>query len=80
MNKLERLIVCLGIFVVFLIVLVIVVIVCYFYEYVNKEYWFYGKWDNRIVELNLSIFMLKFFMLLFVGIILGIWIWLLKIL
>lgn len=74
-NKLERLIVRLGIFAVFSTVPATAVIACYFYEYANKEYWFYGKRDNRIAEPNLSIFMLKLFMSLFVGTISGIWIW-----
>lgn len=74
-NKLEGLIVRLGIFAVFSTVPATAVIACYFYEYANKEYWFYGKRDNRIAEPNLSIFMLKLFMSLFVGTISGIWIW-----
>lgn len=74
-NKLERLIVRLGIFSVFSTVPATAVIACYFYEYANKEYWFYGKRENRIAEPNLSIFQLKIFMSLFVGTISGIWIW-----
>lgn len=74
-NKLERLIVRLGVFSVFSTVPATAVIACYFYEYANKEYWFYGKRENRIAEPNLSIFQLKMFMSLFVGTISGMWIW-----
>lgn len=73
-NKLERLIVRLGIFSVFSTVPATAVIACYFYEYANKEYWFYGKREDRIAEPNLGIFQLKVFMSLFVGTISGIWI------
>lgn len=74
-NKLERLIVRLGIFSVFSTVPATAVIACYFYEYANKEYWFYGKRESRIAEPNFSIFQLKIFMSLFVGTISGFWIW-----
>lgn len=74
-NKLERLIVRLGIFSVFSTVPATAVIACYFYEYANKEYWFYGKREDRIAEPNLGIFQLKIFMSLFVGTISGMWIW-----
>ena len=74
-NKLERLIVRLGIFSVFSTVPATAVIACYFYEYANKEYWFYGKREDRIAEPNLNIFQLKIFMSLFVGTISGMWIW-----
>lgn len=73
-HKLERLIVRLGIFSVFSTVPATAVIACYFYEYANKEYWFYGKREGRIAEPNLGIFQLKIFMSLFVGTISGIWI------
>lgn len=74
-NKLERLIVRLGIFSVFSTVPATAVIACYFYEYANKEYWFYGKREDRIADPNLGIFLLKIFMSLFVGTISGMWIW-----
>ena len=74
-NKLERLIVRLGIFSVFSTMPATAVIACYFYEYANKEYWFYGKREERIAEPNLGIFQLKIFMSLFVGTISGMWIW-----
>ena len=42
-DKLERLIVRLGIFSVLSTIPATAVIACYFYEYANKEYWYYGK-------------------------------------
>ncbi|XP_068755257.1 frizzled-4-like [Montipora capricornis] len=77
-SKLERLIVRLGIFSVFSTVPATAVIACYFYEYANKEYWFYGKRHDKIAEPNLGIFQLKIFMSLFVGTISGLWICSLK--
>lgn len=38
-NKFEKFMVWIGVFFVLYIVLVIFVVVCYFYEYVNMEWW-----------------------------------------
>ncbi|EDO30865.1 predicted protein, partial [Nematostella vectensis] len=74
-DKLERLIVRIGIFSVLSTVPATAVIACYFYEYANKEYWYYGQRDGAVAEPNFSIFMLKVFMSLFTGVITGMWIW-----
>lgn len=72
-NKLEKLKVRIGVFSVLSTVPTTAVIACYFYEYANKEYWYYGRRETGIAEPNISIFMLKTFMSLFIGIISGIW-------
>lgn len=74
-DKLERLMVRIGVFSVLSTVPTTAVIACYFYEYANKEYWYYGRRETGIAEPNISIFMLKTFMSLFVGIISGMWVW-----
>lgn len=74
-DKLERLMVRIGVFSVLSTVPTTAVIACYFYEYANKEYWYYGRRETSIAEPNISIFMLKTFMSLFIGIISGIWVW-----
>ena len=74
-DKLERLMVRIGVFSVLSTIPTTAVIACYFYEYANKEYWYYGRRETGIAEPNISIFMLKTFMSLFVGIISGIWVW-----
>jgi hypothetical protein len=74
-DKLERLIVRIGIFSVLSTIPATAVIACYFYEYANKEYWYYGKRDLAVAEPNFSIFVIKLFMSLFVGIISGMWVW-----
>ncbi|XP_031571062.1 frizzled-4-like [Actinia tenebrosa] len=74
-DKLERLIVRIGIFSVLSTIPATAVIACYFYEYANKEYWYYGKRDEAVAEPNFSIFVIKLFMSLFVGIISGMWVW-----
>lgn len=42
MNKLEKFMVRIGVFFILYIVLVILVVVCYFYEYVNMECWWFN--------------------------------------
>lgn len=63
-----------GVFLVLYTVFVICVIVCYFYEILN---WVFFRYF--VDDLNMVVEMLKIFMFLFVGIILGMWIWFVKI-
>lgn len=74
-DKLERFIVRIGVFSVLSTIPATAVIACYFYEYANKEYWYYGKRDTAVAEPNFSIFVIKLVMSLFVGIISGMWVW-----
>ncbi|XDV48794.1 hypothetical protein PO909_018159 [Leuciscus waleckii] len=69
-DKLEKLMVRIGVFSVLYTVPATCVIACYFYERLNMDYW-------KILagEQKLEIFMVKIFMLLVVGITSGMWIW-----
>lgn len=71
-DKLEVLMVRIGIFSVLYTVPAACVIVCLFYEYANRELW-YSKNSQNIPKIE--IFMLKIFMSLMVGITSGMWIW-----
>ena len=73
-DKLERLMVRIGVFSVLSTVPATAVIACYFYEYANKDYWSYERRDSGSAEPNLSIFLLKVFMSLFTGVITGVWV------
>ena len=73
-DKLERLMVRIGVFSVFSTVPATAVIACHFYEYANKDYWSYGQRDSSVAEPNVGIFMLKIFMSLFTGTITGLWV------
>lgn len=75
--KIENLMIWVGIFSLFYIILVVIVIVCLLYEYVSRDLWYLR--DIIYSELKMEIFMLKVFMIFVVGIISGMWIWLLKI-
>ncbi|CAH1798577.1 unnamed protein product [Owenia fusiformis] len=71
-DKLEILILRIGIFGVLYTVPATCVIACYFYEYVNRGLW---HRPNTDISPNIEIFMLKIFMSLVVGITSGMWIW-----
>lgn len=83
-DKFEKFMIWIGVFLVLYIVFVIIVVVCYFYEYVNRKSWEWlvvcfeccGGYD---VCFDYLVFIIKYFMVLVVGIILGFWIWLGKI-
>lgn len=63
-----------GVFLVLYTVFVICVIVCYFYEIFN-----WAVFRYFVDDFNMAVEMLKIFMFLLVGIILGMWIWFVKI-
>ena len=71
-DKLEVLMVRIGIFSVLYTVPATCVIACYVYEYVNRQGWHLPGTDNHP---SMVIFMLKIFMSLVVGITSGMWIW-----
>ncbi|XP_030633930.1 frizzled-10 [Chanos chanos] len=89
-DKLEKLMVRIGVFSVLYTVPATCVIACYFYERLNMEYWKILAGEQRCVEGSggngeecamkssipaVEIFMVKIFMLLVVGITSGMWIW-----
>lgn len=69
-DKLERLMVKIGLFSVLYTVPATVVVACGFYEQSNR-----GSWLRDGVKPNIEVFMLKIFMSLVVGITSGMWIW-----
>ena len=78
-EKLERLMIRIGVFSVLYTVPATIVIACYFYEQYYKELWA-EAYNCQYCEKNkykpdYSIFMLKYFMCLVVGITSGFWIW-----
>ncbi|CAM4565273.1 frizzled-10 [Lepidochelys kempii] len=89
-DKLEKLMVRIGVFSVLYTVPATCVIACYFYERLNMDYWkivamqYKCKMNNQTKHLDcmmnnsipaVEIFMVKIFMLLVVGITSGMWIW-----
>uniref|UniRef100_A0A672MTD4 Frizzled-9 n=1 Tax=Sinocyclocheilus grahami TaxID=75366 RepID=A0A672MTD4_SINGR len=89
-EKLEKLMVKIGVFSILYTVPATIVIICYFYERLNMEYWKFKALENKCVSfpgrrsedctLDLSVptvavFMLKIFMSLVVGITSGVWVW-----
>lgn len=76
-DKLEKLMIRIGVFTVLYTVPATIVIACYFYEYYFRQKWEYsyncGSCDD--VKPNYAVFMLKYFMCLVVGITSGVWIW-----
>ncbi|CAI9156944.1 unnamed protein product [Rangifer tarandus platyrhynchus] len=89
-DKLEKLMVRIGVFSVLYTVPATCVIACYFYERLNVEYWkilatqHKCKMNNQTKNLDclmatsipaVEIFMVKIFMLLVVGITSGMWVW-----
>lgn len=71
-DKLEVLMVRIGIFSVLYTVPATCVIGCLFYEYVNRDTWYHRDSSSSP---KIEIFMLKIFMSLVVGITSGMWIW-----
>jgi len=71
-DKLEVLMIRLGIFSVLYTVPAMCVIGCLFYEYVNRDSWYLA---NQSSTPKIEVFMLKIFMSLVVGITSGMWIW-----
>jgi frizzled protein 4 len=71
-DKLEVLMVRIGIFSVLYTVPATCVIACYIYEYTNRKVWYSNQ---HTTSPNIEIFMLKIFMSLVVGITSGMWIW-----
>ncbi|CAH1225908.1 FZD4 [Branchiostoma lanceolatum] len=69
-DKLERLMVKIGVFSVLYTVPATCVIACYFYEHSNRELWRYSS-----AKPNMELYMLKIFMSLVVGITSSMWIW-----
>ncbi|KAG1974038.1 frizzled-5 [Pimephales promelas] len=88
-DKLEKLMVRIGVFSVLYTVPATCVIACYFYERLNMDYWKILAGERKCTEDSKSgeecvmkssipaveIFMVKIFMLLVVGITSGMWIW-----
>lgn len=89
-EKLEKLMVKIGIFSVLYTVPATCVIICYFYERLNMDYWTYHALESKCVSFpgrrtedctldfsvpNVAVFMLKIFMSLVVGITSGVWVW-----
>ncbi|KAL8623434.1 Frizzled-5 [Nucella lapillus] len=77
-DKLERLMIRIGVFSVLYAVPATIVISCYFYEQYFRQRWettHTCKCSKDKVRPNYSVFMLKYFMCLVVGITSGVWIW-----
>ncbi|KAL4232753.1 cerebellum vasculature morphogenesis [Mactra antiquata] len=71
-DKLEVLMIRIGIFSVLYTVPAMCVIGCLFYEYINRDSWYLSNTDSSP---KIEVFMLKVFMNLVVGITSGMWIW-----
>ena len=79
-DKLEKLMIRIGVFSVLCTVPATIVVACYFYEFVNREHWersivcaeCASKYE---VQPDHSVFIIKYFMALVVGITSGFWIW-----
>ncbi|NWJ00243.1 FZD5 protein, partial [Crypturellus undulatus] len=79
-DKLEKLMIRIGIFTVLYTVPATIVIACYIYEQHNREAWERAQncscpGDPQRPKPDYAIFMLKYFMCLVVGITSGVWIW-----
>ncbi|XP_021332312.1 frizzled-9 [Danio rerio] len=89
-EKLEKLMVKIGVFSILYTVPATIVIICYFYERLNMEYWKFRALENKCVSFpgrrsddcsldssvpTVAVFMLKIFMSLVVGITSGVWVW-----
>lgn len=73
-DKLEVLMIRLGIFSVLYTVPAICVVGCLFYEYFNRDSWYLNSYTDNASP-KIEVFMLKVFMNLVVGITSGMWIW-----
>lgn len=71
-EKLEVLLVRVGVFSVLYPIPAISVVACYLYEYLNRDLWVAVGSD---VTPNIEMFMLKIFMSLVVGLTSGVWVW-----
>ncbi|XP_051552091.1 frizzled-9-like [Myxocyprinus asiaticus] len=89
-EKLEKLMVKIGVFSILYTVPATIVIICYFYERLNMEYWKFQALENKCTSFpgrrsedcsldssvpTVAVFMLKMFMSLVVGITSGVWVW-----
>lgn len=78
-DKLEKLMIRIGVFSVLYVVPATIVVACYFYEYVNRENWEKSincsKCGVKGLKPDHSVFIIKYFMCLVVGITSGFWIW-----
>ncbi|NWR64861.1 FZD5 protein, partial [Bucorvus abyssinicus] len=79
-DKLEKLMIRIGIFTVLYTVPATIVIACYIYEQHNREAWEQAQncscpGDTHHPKPDYAVFMLKYFMCLVVGITSGVWIW-----
>ncbi|NXM09388.1 FZD5 protein, partial [Tyrannus savana] len=79
-DKLEKLMIRIGIFTVLYTVPATIVIACYIYEQHNREAWEQAQncscpGDPHRPKPDYAVFMLKYFMCLVVGITSGVWIW-----
>ncbi|XP_055869389.1 frizzled-5-like [Biomphalaria glabrata] len=77
-DKLERLMIRIGVFTVLYTVPATIVIACYFYEQHFREQWEATRTDPCIKDKaypNYTVFMLKYFMCLVIGTTSGFWIW-----
>lgn len=77
-DKLEKLMIRIGVFSVLYTVPATIVVACYFYEFVNRKSWeksvLCADCENQ-VRPDHSVFIIKYFMALVVGITSGFWIW-----
>ncbi|XP_031148332.1 frizzled-8-like [Sander lucioperca] len=79
-DKLERLMIRIGVFTVLYTVPATVIVACYFYEQHNRQTWEITHNCTCMTDANrqrpdYAVFMLKYFMCLLVGITSGAWIW-----
>lgn len=77
-DKLEKLMIRIGIFTVLYTVPATIVVACYFYEQHNRPSWEMAHNCSCLQERrrpDYAVFMLKYFMCLLVGITSGVWIW-----
>ncbi|KAM4606509.1 frizzled-8a [Polymixia lowei] len=79
-DKLEKLMIRIGIFTVLYTVPATIIVACYFYEQHNRQSWEITHNCSCLLEQDrkspdYAVFMLKYFMCLLVGITSGVWIW-----
>ncbi|XP_023833691.1 frizzled-8-like [Salvelinus namaycush] len=79
-DKLERLMIRIGIFTVLYTVPATIIVACYFYEQHNRQTWEITNncsclSEHEMQKPDYAVFMLKYFMCLLVGITSGAWVW-----
>ncbi|XP_075870963.1 frizzled-8-like [Nelusetta ayraudi] len=79
-DKLEKLMIRIGVFTVLYTVPATVIVACYFYEQHNRQSWEVAhncaaRCERERAAPDYAVFMLKYFMCLLVGITSGVWIW-----